>query len=380
MSKRIFVHLINDEKFIAPFFRRAKEIVDNHVFVVFGDPPPYQHLDSVYPVVHSDEWESFAKSEDVEVDRVYVHLMTFQKIRWIVKYSNAPVYWLFYGNDLYELLEAFKGYHLHERLDQPSGILSQVRGKTVRGRIVRWLKLWYYQRFYAPFVRDRVKFFCFWNPGDYELLQKYYGSNAKMLRFQYGAFNPSDIVKVKQRRGEDRKGGSDSVKVLLNHSGSTSGNHHHLLNRLSELWQDKDGMELIAPLSYGDSNHIQSVMEVGRELLPGIFHPLTNFLQRDEYFDLLASIDIAILGHRRQEAGNTLFILFMSGTKVFVHPQSVLIPFLIEEGYVFFTWNDLGLNGWMDGLSEEEKRRNFALADRQFSEERIAENYRRILQ
>lgn len=377
-NNRVFVHLINDEKFINPFKKRATDIVDKHVFVVFGPKPPYKFLESDSNIIHSSEWSEFRAKNEKQVERVYIHLMTYQKIKWMSEFPDVPLYWLFYGNDLYELLHAFKGFNLYAPEDRPSGLMTQVSGATFSKRLKRWFQLWMYQKSYGPFVKSRVNYFCFWNPGDYELLVEHYHSQAKMLRFQYGAFNPSDIDLVKQKRLE-KGDNSTTLKVILNHSGSSSGNHHHLIEKLASLWSNESQVELTVPLSYGNPDHIKSVRALGTKVLPNIFKPLDQYMSRDEYFQLLSDQDIAIMGHRRQEAGNTLFILLMSGAKVFMHPNSVLLTFLKQEGYHFYTWNDIGGDHWMDPLTDVEKEVNFKLADQQFSEQRILENYHRIL-
>jgi hypothetical protein len=133
------------------------------------------------------------------------------------------------------------------------------------------------------------------------------------------------------------------------------------------------------PLSYGDQAHIKATLEFGKGILGSAFQPILNYMDRNAYFELICTSSYAIFGHRRQEAGNTLFIALMSGTKVFLHPESVLLPFLEEQGYYFFTWNDLSKEALATPLSKTERTKNYSLACSQFSEQTIAENYQRIL-
>jgi len=62
-----------------------------------------------------------------------------------------------------------------------------------------------------------------------------------------------------------------------------------------------------------------------------------------------------------------------------LHPESVLLPFLKEQGYYFFTWNDLSRETLGTPLTLKERTKNYSLACSQFSEQTIAENYQRIL-
>ena len=371
----MYVHLINDEKFLPPFMKRAQAVVKNHLYIVFGPKPPYKFLSEGENIIHASDWKEFQTENNIKIERIYIHLMTYQKIRWVKSVPKAPVYWLFYGNDLYELLLAFKGFKLYEKADAPKGILTHIKGKTLKDRLQRWARLSAYHRHYAPFVKQHVDYWCFWSPGDFELLTKHYGFQGQMLKFQYGAFNPADIELVKQWVSAHPE--FSSGQILLNHSGSQSGNHKHLLAKL-----DTFGLEakVKTPLSYGDKQHIADTLNYGKIALGSAFVPILNYMDRSAYFELICTSGYAIFGHRRQEAGNTLFIALMTGTKIFLHPESVLLPFLKAQGYHFFTWDNLSADALSTPLSKEERTKNYELACIQFSEETIAENYKRILE
>ena len=133
------------------------------------------------------------------------------------------------------------------------------------------------------------------------------------------------------------------------------------------------------PLSYGDTSHIEATLAYGEKALGPYFVPILTYLDRTAYFDLICTSGIAVFGHRRQEAGNTLFIALMSGTKIFLHPESVLLPFLQEQGYLFYTWDDMSVEALGTPLKDAERLINYKLACIQFSEDTIAENYNRIL-
>lgn len=376
----MYVHLINDEKFLMPFMRRAADVTRDHLYIVFGPKPPYQHV-SGPQVIHSSEWEHYSNVHDVVPTRIYIHLLTYQKVNWVKRYGgDLPVYWMFYGNDLYELLQAFKGFSLYEPEDRPRGLLANVKGEKLKSRAARYLKLAAYHRTFGPFVRTRIQFWCFWNTGDFELLRRHYRFSGTMLPFQYGAFNPEDVAQV--QRWVKEGGQPTEGKLLLNHSGSQSGNHKHILTLLKRAFKDEQGplpLHIVAPLSYGDREQIGRIAKLGPQWFGEKFEAVMNYMDRAAYFDLICSSAVAVFGHRRQEAGNTLFIALMSGTKVFMHPNSVLLPFLKEKGYAFWTLNELDRNTLLTPLTEEERSRNFKLASLQFSEETIGNHYVRIL-
>ena len=52
----MYVHLINDEKFLPPFIKRAQAVLDNNLYIVFGSKPPFTFLKESQQVIHSSEW------------------------------------------------------------------------------------------------------------------------------------------------------------------------------------------------------------------------------------------------------------------------------------------------------------------------------------
>jgi hypothetical protein len=254
--------------------------------------------------------------------------------------------------------------------DAPRGLLIQFEGKSFWQRLKRATLLSLYHPWFK-WMAKRVDFFCFWSLGDFALLKQHYSPPAEMLRFQYGAHRPEAL-----RELNPSLSGGDRLRLMMNHSGSTSGNHIHLLKK---YLGDKEGLEVVATLSYGNSAHIGEVINLGRQLMGDRFLPMREFMKRKEYFHFLSTVNILLLGHKRQEAGNTLFLSFILGTKVILHPESVLVPYLDEKGYVYFTWDHLLTREWSTSLDTKAIEINKKLALEQFSEERFAKQYQDLL-
>lgn len=89
-------------------------------------------------------------------------------------------------------------------------------------------------------------------------------------------------------------------------------------------------------------------------------------------------MDIAIFGHRRQEAGNSLFISMLLGTKIFIHNHSVLLPYLEQHGFHFYTLADIGSPGWTSPLNKEQREVNKSAALAYFDRVRIDQAYKNL--
>jgi len=127
------VHLINDEKFLPRFIERYEEHHGTCICVVFGKEEPYQFIQPSENIFNSTSWkESFG-----QIDDVYVHFMTYQKIQWIQKHApGARVHWIYFGSDLYELLMVFHNLELIPFSSNSKKILPNVKGKTLYHRLL----------------------------------------------------------------------------------------------------------------------------------------------------------------------------------------------------------------------------------------------------
>lgn len=367
------VHLINDEKFLPRFIERAQEHFLSIAYVVFGAASPFAFLKESSNLFTPSGWKS---ERDPEIEDVYIHFMTYQKIKWVQKHApNARVHWIYFGSDLYELLSVFHGFNLYSKDDKMGGILSHIRGKTTLDRIKRYSSLVIYHWHFKTFVKKHLSTFRFWNEGDFQLFEKAYKTNARFEFFQYGAYLQSDIDFITQSLPTDSV--KESLDILVNHSGTRSGNHLDLLRRLQSSITVSN-LHLHAVLSYGDKEHIEKVHTFGAAEFGRNWQGYTEFMPRLDYYRLLSKMDIAIFGHRRQEAGNSLFISMLLGTKIFIHYESVLLPYLKQHGFHFYTLADIGSPGWTTPLSKEQREKNKNAALAYFDQGRIAQAYKNL--
>lgn len=367
------VHLINDEKFLPRFIVRAEKHFSSIAYVVFGATTPFTFLNEASNVCLSSRWKS---EKDGEIEDVYIHFMTYQKIKWVQRHApKARVHWIYFGSDLYELLSVFHGFNLFSKYDKTGGFLSQIKGKTPLDRIKRYGSLVLYHQVFKKFVKSHLSTFRFWNEGDFQLFKNAFTTHARFEFFQYGAYLQSDIDYVCQslRTTSDK----ESLDILINHSGTRSGNHLDILKRLQRSHTAKNP-HFHAILSYGDKEHIEEVSAFGATEFGENFHGYTEFMPRLSYYELLSKMDIAIFGHRRQEAGNSLFISMLLGTKVFILNDSVLLPYLEQHGFHFYTLADIGSQGWTHPLSKAQREDNKIRALAYFDQARIELAYKNL--
>ncbi|MFK8162623.1 MAG: hypothetical protein AB8H12_09185 [Lewinella sp.] len=256
---------------------------------------------------------------------VFIHSLTKRKAELTTRIkaqTEARVFWIFLGAELYIPLSNWGVYELY---DQPrtdwerrfaywkGELLSLVaRGVGRRKAITRGI--------------NDVDFFCFWNHYDYQLLKKHFNTNCQHLDFLY-----YDLLVKNPSALKPKTIGN----IMVNHSASISGNHLWVLEKLADI-DPRKTLSITTPLSYGDATVRERTIASGQALWAQNYFPLTKYLPQTEYYARLNSFAAAIFGNRRQEAGANVFYLLAIGGKVFLRRDNTMLAWLREKGFILF--------------------------------------------
>ncbi|MEH7386576.1 TDP-N-acetylfucosamine:lipid II N-acetylfucosaminyltransferase, partial [Bacillus sp. JJ1521] len=145
--------------------------------------------------------------------------------------------------------------------------------------------------------------------GDYQLAKKWYSVKGKYYRGMY--INPVKIEFLNKVLNE-KDLSNQEINIQIGNSANPSNRHIEALNLLSKF--RNGNIKIYVPLSYGynDNEYIKKVIDEGKAIFKDKFIPMVDFLNPEEYAKYLASIDIAIFGHNRQQAlGNIYALLYL---------------------------------------------------------------------
>lgn len=112
----------------------------------------------------------------------------------------------------------------------------------------------------------------------------------------------------------------DYVNILLGNSATVENNHISTLNVLSKY--KNDNIKIYCPLSYGNKEYGNKVIQYGKQIFGDKFIPLVDFMPYDEYAKLLNNCDVALFNMERQQALGNIFIMFALGKKVFLNKNN----------------------------------------------------------
>lgn len=343
MSREAIVHLFGwDKKFFLPFRDLIHEhFADGrHSFIVYGDV----EQDSIPPSADTATYRSLLKNFLVLSKALYLaekvilhglfssHLLYILVLQpWLLK----KCHWVIWGGDLYA--------HEAESKDW------------------RWKK----NEFFRRHVIRRLGYLLTYIPGDAELARQWYGAKGKHLEclmYPSNVMTPVDLPEVE----------GTTPTVLIGNSADPSNNHFEIFELLQKS-EDKN-FKLICPISYGNQDYAGRVATEGRRLFGDKFEPLLNFMSPQDYLRILATIDIAIFAHRRQQGMGSTIALLGLGKKVYMRDEVSSSKMLKSIGFHINSFSDFNLMA-MDRDSADENKK---LAKSYFSQDRLLDQLKII--
>lgn len=210
----------------------------------------------------------------------------------------------------------------------------KLRGETIKNKILNYIN--YRIRKMVPRV---VTIF----PTDEIEYHKQFGYDSICYQAFYPIGQESFDEMNQMMNGKSR---NDGTVWILN------GNNAYTFNRHIEVLQDllkfKDKpIRIIVPLSYGNDwvnsrkNYKQEIYKFLRENYNGKYDVLFQLMPIEQYNELLANIDVAIINSNRQNAlGNILRLLYI-GCKVYLAEDNLACKYFHKMGLPVYAVNDI---------------------------------------
>jgi dTDP-N-acetylfucosamine:lipid II N-acetylfucosaminyltransferase len=241
-------------------------------------------------------------------DNIYLHglfiphviiLLFFQP--WLLSKCN----WVIWGGDLYK--------YCNENMTLREKVFEKMRSISIRnlGGLITHIK------------------------GDYKLTQTWYNAKGEhYYTFMYPSnlYKKYDLSKIKKD--------PEKTYIQIGNSADPTNNHIEIFNELKEVKGLKNkNFEIICPLSYGNKEYANTVLEKGKELFGEKFKPLMEFIPFENYLEILAKIDIAIFNHQRQQAVGNITTLLSLEKKVYIRDDITTWSFCKEHGLKVYSIN-----------------------------------------
>lgn len=168
-------------------------------------------------------------------------------------------------------------------------------------------------------IVSRLPYIATLTIGDYQLARKWYKTNAKNVRINYCDENEISILKDVQDMNLQK---SDTINILLGNSATESNCHIDMLDVLSKF--RNENICIYVPLSYGNMEYAKKVKMYGSKVFGNKIVYIEKFMERREYFSLLARMQVAIFNHDRQQALGNIFAMLYLGKKVYLRQGTAM--------------------------------------------------------
>jgi hypothetical protein len=211
--------------------------------------------------------------------------------------------------------------------------------------------------------------------GDYDFIQKHYKTKAA---YQPGMYPiPTDFEAL--RRIQDKVKKNDIIHIQVGNSANPTNNTIEVIHYLAKNMSGK--CLVFCPVSYGDEEYAKAVIDYGEKELGDWFYPMTTFLDREQYASFVASVDILIMNHQRQQGLGNIFSYLYLGKKVYIRSDNSSFQFFEEHGIEVYDTRALLSDKDSKGLTEMDpqvSKRNREQTEKIVSLETIAPGWAKI--
>lgn len=336
----MIAHIMLDEKFTPGFVRFVSQNYkkDEHIFLITCGSKKRKYTanladDRVVYIYKSVKdmtkmLHELKKSSIIIVHGMFnIYVVTLLLISGLIK----KTYWYIWGGDLYDYDKESSIYH---------SIKKEVC-KNLKGVI-------------SPFE------------GDYLLARTVYGVKGEWIY----CLLPSTIVKESKYILTETR--NNTINIMIGNSADNENKHFELIDKVIKY--GRGDYHVYIPLSYGDKEYATSVSDYARRMMGDTVTILDQFMPYEEYLSLLSTIDIAVYGHRRQQAFGNIVQLLSLGAKVYIDSNVSTWDMLVKMGMSVFDTKKIDFD-LCTRLSEYDKANNETLILENFSEEKLIEQW-----
>ena len=175
---------------------------------------------------------------------------------------------------------------------------------------------------------DRVDYFSSVVPTEEDMIRKLIGKKAKRIVF--------NCISPKTRDPDSLVVDLNSTRMLVGNSAYMTNNHFDIFPMIAN-----SGWDVYSPLSYtmkgiGGSTYANNVVSLGCKLMGEHFHPLLEFMSKEEYLKLMATCSVFIFNIYRQQAlWNIKMALYIGGC-VFMCPRNPAYKYFTSHGIIIY--------------------------------------------
>lgn len=367
----MILHIVPDDKFIDMAYNIfEKASPNNNEFMVVTKQKEFKYIKTT-PITKISALtiisKSFAKSL-VKYEFVVLHWLDSTKILLI---SNSPknvkFIWIGWGGDYYLYLN--KPLMLEKTKKIKNNILKNTVTLSFKQKIKNYIK----DKFLFKNIEtifNRINYFAPVLYEDFLLVKKQFKNfKPRYLDWNYGTLE-DDLIK------EDLT--ISGKNILLGNSATFENNHIEAIDLLSKL--NLENRKVICPLSYGEKEYGNKIIEYGKSKLNSKFEALVDFMPIEQYNRTISSCSVVVMNHLRQQALGNIVIMMYFGAKIFLNKENPIYEFFKNNGAVVFSMEELSNENINKDLTKYEKDVNREALKKYWSRDVILDKTKKLIE
>ena len=335
------IHMFPKSQFVEGFVSFVRNHFDtkNHKVILYTNQR-FELPSELYEMEFVSDYDEknlfWLYRELISADKIIFHNLSVTFYVMLMVYLTPSIAkkasWLVWGGDLY---------------------CYRKRPKRMMDRFVEHMR---------KVIISRLPYIATLTTGDYDLARKWYKTKAKNIRVNYCDENEINILKDVQKMNLPE---SDTVNILLGNSATESNCHIEMLDVLSKF--KNENICIYVPLSYGNMEYAKKVKEYGSKIFRDKIVYIEKFMDRRQYFSLIARMQVTIFNHDRQQALGNIFAMLFLGKKVYLRQGTAMWSEMTNSWkYHVFSAEEI-VNETLQGLCEYnsiERSKNMQIAER----------------
>jgi len=270
----------------------------------------------------------------------------------------------------------------HDLYDYKTATFSITKVMTFAKKLLRpilkrqsWKHMNYEYKRYLNRMRDFAGVFVGFSQ-DEEIVRKKFGKQMKVFHAQYPVGTCADILLSLESDITSYANHQRKVQVLVGHSSAPNQHHEKILKKLQKY---RGRVEVHIPLSYGygGKKYSQKVTKRAKQLFGEDAHIYADFVDNEDYVNILRNIDIAVLDHSQQAALGNVYMLLFLDKKVYLNKKGVVSKGLRQAGLTIFDARTIGMESFESFSSKVSENKNREYAKNCLDSQVLAKDWRK---
>lgn len=278
-----------------------------------------------------------------KIDGIIMHYYDDQKAETLIelkkRYPKAKAIWFAWGKDFYQAID----YPLYNKKTKQLLRKKQWIRSIIKTLVKPLLKYRYEKGVWYSAI-PLIDYCSPVLPNEFSQIKKLKGFRAQQILYSY--LEPETIDFLKNKIQNIQLGDN----ILIGNSATPTNNHLDIFQKIKE---EKLPGKLIVPLSYGEPIWYKDIIiEKGNLLFGKYFYPLIDFMQIEDYIDLISSCNVVIYDHYRQQGMGNISTMLYFGARVYLSEKSIAYQYYkalgvhvysLEKDFTKYKFSKLGV-------------------------------------